>query len=869
MIGVHPVPGRRTSRILCAALLGGSLLLATLAGVRSAIAAPAAGTPIGNQASASYLDASSTSRTATSNLVTTIVQQVASFTLNANGNRIAAPGGQVVFPHSLTNTGNGTDTFPLSLTNLGGDNFDLTGLTIYPDANGDGVPDNYTAINTTGPLVAGDVFQFVVVGNVPGTQIGGDISRVRVNAASAFDGAQTSTNTDVTTVSGNAVISVTKSISQPAGNSPSGPYTYTLSYTNSGNNAATALKLSDAIPAGMTYVAGSARWSVTGAAVLTDASNVDAQGVVPNTVVYDFGVTAGGTMTATINTVPAGGNATLTFNVNVNAGLGPQTINNSSTYSYNDGAGNVGPFTTNLAPFDINQSVSLTFTGQTIAAAVQGATLTYTNTVTNTGNGSDRFDITFGTNTFPAGTNMTLYQSDGVTPLSDSNGNGTPDTGPLAAGGTYAIVLKAMLPPSATGGPYSVQKIATSVSDPSRTATATDVLTTITANAVDVTNNSVGGPGVGAGPEASAVVTLPILPGNTGRFTLFVTNNATLADNFDMAASTDPTFASVTLPAGWGVTFRNVVNAVITNSGNVGATNSVQVFADVTVPAGYVAGTVDLYFRARSPVSLATDRLHDAVSVTAQRGLTLVPNGNGQVTPGGVTTYTHILANTGNVVEGAGTGSVVALTMTNSQGAWGSALYVDSNNNGSFDAGDAAISDLGTLGGIAPGASLRLFVRVFSPAGAPIGQTDLTTLTATTTNGTYITSVPPVVQATDQTTVLNGQLSIVKQQVLDANCDGVPDGAYGGGNITAGANPGVCLRYQIVVTNVGTASVTNVVVDDATPAGTKYSSAVAASVTQGSIVTPANGAAGSVVATIGTIAPNQSVTITFGIRIDP
>ena len=95
-----------------------------------ALAAPPAGTPIGNQASASYLDASATPRTATSNLVTTIVQQVASFTLAADGARTAAPGGQAVFPHTLTNTGNGTDDYSLALTNQVGDDFDLTGLAI-------------------------------------------------------------------------------------------------------------------------------------------------------------------------------------------------------------------------------------------------------------------------------------------------------------------------------------------------------------------------------------------------------------------------------------------------------------------------------------------------------------------------------------------------------------------------------------------------------------------------------------------------------------------------------------------------------------------------------------------------------------------
>src|SRR3954452_807847 len=86
-------------------------LFALITGLAFA-AAPPANTSIGNQASATYTDASNTQRTVTSNTVITIVQQVASFTLTTDGQtRPAAPGGQLVFPHTLTNTGNGNDSF--------------------------------------------------------------------------------------------------------------------------------------------------------------------------------------------------------------------------------------------------------------------------------------------------------------------------------------------------------------------------------------------------------------------------------------------------------------------------------------------------------------------------------------------------------------------------------------------------------------------------------------------------------------------------------------------------------------------------------------------------------------------------------------
>src|SRR5262245_841520 len=849
--------------------LGVTCLLGLAAGAQSA---PPAGTPIGNQASATYLDASNTPRTATSNLVTTIVQQVASFTLNANGARTEAPGGQAVFPHTLTNTGNGTDNFSLALVNQVGDDFDLTGLAIYADANGDGVPDNFTALASTGPVAAGGVFQFVVVGSVPGTQIGGQVSQARITGTSTFDGSQTAFNTDVVTVTGNAVVTYTKSINQASGASPSGPYTYTLSYSNTGNSTATNIQLLDLIPAGMTYVLGSARWSVTGAVPLTDLNALDAQGVPPNTIAWDFGITNPNTVTAVLARIVPGATGTLTFNVNVNGGLPPSTINNSADYTYNDGASNVGPFTTNNAPFTINQASAVVFNGQTVASAFQGATVTFSNTLTNNGNGADVFNITIGVPSFPVGTTFALFQSDGVTPLTDTNGDALPDPGPLAAGASTVVVLKATRPPGAgAGGPYTVGKTATSVANPAVSALATDQLTAIVGSSVDLTNDAAGGgaPGAGPGPEPSAVKTNTVSPGATTTFTLYANNNVGPADNYDLVASTDPTFTTLSLPAGWSVTFRDAGSSVISNTGNVPAGGNVLVYADVSVPAGYAAGAVQVYFRARSPVTGAQDRKHDAVSVSVIRSLNVIPNNSAQVAPGGAVVYTHLVSNNGNVVEGDGAGSTVTFALTNNQVGWSAALYHDTNNNGVLDGGDLAIADLGALGGVAPGSTVRVFVNVFSPAGAALGSVNVTTLSATTTNVGYASPAPPVANASDNTTVINGQLQLVKQQVLDVTCDGLADGAYTLANLTVGAVPGACLRYQITVTNVGTATVNNVVVSDATPPNTTYSGTVAGSTTVGGIATPANGAAGTITATIGTLGPGQSAVVEFGIRINP
>jgi len=113
---------------------------------RTAAAAPAAGTVIGNQATATYNDAGGAPRTATSNLVQTTVSQVKSFTLTANGARTAAPGQTVYYPHTITNTGNGTDTYTLNTPVATSGGFTHTGIAYYIDANGDGVPDGWPGL---------------------------------------------------------------------------------------------------------------------------------------------------------------------------------------------------------------------------------------------------------------------------------------------------------------------------------------------------------------------------------------------------------------------------------------------------------------------------------------------------------------------------------------------------------------------------------------------------------------------------------------------------------------------------------------------------------------------------------------------------
>jgi uncharacterized repeat protein (TIGR01451 family) len=910
-------------------------------GMGSALAAtPLAGTTIGNQAAATYTDASLTPRTATSNTVTTIVQQVAGFTLTASQTKSASAGSSVNFPHTILNTGNGTDSFALTNGTATGTPA-LTAQTYYIDANCDGIADNATPITSISGVLPGASACFVAVTSVPVTNT--TTGTIVVNAASGYTPAVTATNTDTVNVTTQAVINVTKSISQPSGLPGTTPVTYTLTFTNTGNAAATNVILADFLPANATYVAGTAK--LNGAGIADSATAAD--GTAGH--VFDFGVTLAGRATAIISSVAAGQSGTLAFSVTMGQATAPVTppsvISNQARYCYNDGVA-VQPVTTcttanvetsatagsgaptNTANFTVLQlgavaanadavsilagGVTPTFDTVTVASATQGATVTFTDYIHNNGNGMDTFNITLASGNFPAGTTFLLFKSDGVTPLTDTNSipDGIVDTGPMAAGAAYAVVVKATLSSSATGGgAYTAVLTATSTFDPTKSDPVNDVLTTIAPNTVDLTTGfpvgtiatptaTAGAQGFGAGPSLASVTGgNPVNPGGTVTYPLFINNTSPVADTYAITTT-------AALPAGWSVAYYadasagacTTLGATVTNTGVInGVTGGVSankvVCAVVTVAATGTTsypGTNNITFQALSPTTGAIDTKLETVKVNTVRSITLTPPNSGQVFPSGSVTYAHILTNNGNVTEAAATSTI---TMTDPLSGvttgWNNVIYWDANNNGILDASDPIVSGttLNALagattdgvavaigGGLLPGKSIRLFVKVLAPGSAAAGDIDTSSLTATTTGLVNTIAAPGVVVAADTTTVIVGQVLMTKTQALDTGCTGLAGPyTYSTASITTGAVPGSCVLYQITATNVGTADVTTVIVSDATPANTTYKvgGVSTAATTVGSITAPGDGTAGTISATVGTLAPAASAVITFGVKINP
>lgn len=859
-------------------------------------AAPSAGTNISNIASASYTDSNGSNKTVTSNVVSTTVLQVASFTLIADQTQTANANGQVSLSHTLTNTGNGSDTFNVAVANNDTrdnttDNYDFSGLNVYLDANKDGVPDSQTPV-TSVTLAAGESVNLIVQATTANNAAVDALGKLTVSAISGFDTSVTAKNVDTVKITNGAVISLLKSASvsnvDATSSSPAArEVEYTLAYQNTGNTTATNVTITDVLPSTLTYVAGSA--TVNGTAV-SDAADADG---------YNF---TSGTATLVIPTVVANSSGVLKFKVRVNQNTPAGIITNIAEVDP-DGPGAEGKTPSNpndvtvlgVKKGTINDSTADAFAdGQASTApaddvitksTTQGTPVTFGVTagggepivVHNTGNVTEAFNISVNKNSLPTGSIVELFKADGVTPLTDTNGDGVADTGPIASGATYQVVAKVTLPSSySSTTPISTILTSTPVTNSTGTDTINLVIDKVVASTVDLHNgdatNSTGTVVGASGKDTGQYIdTKSTKPGQATNFPLTIDNKGATGDNYNL--STSPT-----LPAGWTVQYYladgagDPTGAPITNTGNIPSGGTVKLVAVVTPPANAPAGDQEVIFKVSSPATGLTDVMSDRVTVETNRILSLQSDRTGQVAPGGTVVYKHTLTNNGNIVEGA-TANTLPFTLTNDQTAngWVTTLYVDSNNDGVADAGELVTgSDLAVkTGSIARGASVNLLIKVQAPTNATAGTPSAVVLTIkpTVVGGQ---SVADLVN-TDLTTVTSGQVRLVKEQSL-ANCVTGAAGTYT--QNTVSAKPGECVKYRITATNEGNADVTNVVISDATPAYTTLKVIASASpvATNATLSTSTaaltDGSTGTIAAEKTPLVPNTSAVLEFVIKVN-
>ncbi|OTG69505.1 hypothetical protein B9T25_02750 [Acinetobacter sp. ANC 4470] len=863
-------------------------------------AAPTAGTNISNIASASYTDNNGASKTVTSNVVTTTVLQVASFTLVTDQSKTANANGQVSLSHTLTNTGNGSDTFNVGVVNNDTrdsttDSYDFSGLNVYLDANKDGIPDSQTPV-TSITLAAGESVNLIVQATTANNAVVNDLGKLTVSASSTVDTSVTAKNVDSVKITNGAVISLVKSASVKNVDATQAGTTareveYSLAYQNTGNTTATDVTITDILPAGLTYVAGSATVNGT---VLTDATDADKYNVtsgvvtlvIPTVVANSSGVlkfkvrvdqnTPAGTITNTAEVDPDGSGTEGKTPSNPNditvLGVKKGTINDSTTDAFADGV-------TPIATAPVDDVITKSTTQGT--PVIFGGTGTGVEPIVihNTGNVTEIFNIAVNKTALPSGSIVELFKADGVTPLTDTNGDGVVDTGPVASSAVYQVVAKITLP-SGYSTASAINTILTSVpvTNPTATDTMTLVIDKVTASTVDLHNgdatNSTAVPVSGASGQDTGqyVETKSAKPGISVNFPLTVENKGATGDNFNL--STAPA-----LPTGWTVQYYladgsgNPTGAAITNTGNIPAAGAVKLVAVVTSPANAPAGNQEVIFKVASPATGLSDVMSDRVTVETNRVLSLQNDRTGQVAPGGTIVYKHTLTNNGNIVEGATAGSL-PYTITNDQAAngWVTSLFVDLDNDGIADANELVTgNDLAALtGSIARGSAVNLLIKVQAPTNATAGTPSsvIFTISPTVVGGQSVVSLVN----TDLTTVTNGQVRLVKEQSL-ANCSsGAATGAYT--QNTVSAKPGECVKYKITATNEGNADVTNVVISDATPAYTTLKVIANASpfATNATLNTSTaaliDGSTGTVAAEKTPLAPSTSAVLEFVIKVN-
>nr|WP_218944926.1 MULTISPECIES: isopeptide-forming domain-containing fimbrial protein [unclassified Acinetobacter] len=890
-------------------------------------AAPAAGTNISNVASATYTDSTGASKSVNSNIVTTTVSAVGSITLVANRTATANPNALVSLSHTLTNNGNSSDTITLSVANIAngaaGDDYDFSGLKVYRDTNNDGTPDGAPiligAATGTITLAAGQSVNLIVEGVTNASAAVGAEGQWTLTAKSDLTnvvtgGALIARNTDTVTIINGAVISLRKSasvslIDATKATDADREVTYTLNYTNTGNSAASNFTIEDTIPAGLEYVAGSAKLYGN-----NQTDNADTDG-------YQFIETNPGSndgkgkVSLTVASLAPGSSGILTFKVRVPLNA-PVSVIENTAYSDVDGAGTASsPQPSNTHQLEIakifkgtiNDSDSNNYADSptpgpapldnqiTIANLLQGNVAVFGTAATekivihNTGNYADEFMVSTSNGTLPSGSVITLYQADGVTPFVS--------TGTIAVGRKYELIAKINLPASYANAANEANPNLTATllvkpkSNPAQTADTLDlVITRVTPATVDLHNgnntnqdNATGtvGATVGTGKDANQYANeASVLPGNSVTFPLSVDNLGSVSDNFNLSHN---------LPAGWDVKFYLVANPLetnpnnwtptgspITNTGNIIQGGNTKLVVVVTPPAGATAGGVDANFTVRSASTNLTDTLSNRVTVQADRKLVLNQDRIGQVAPGGTVVYKHTLTNNSNLVEGA-TAEGIPFTLTSSNTDWAASLYIDNNNDGLIDANDTLVTGTALTflnnAGIAKGATVNLLVKVQAPVNATVGTQNPVVLTFSPVQ--YNGQNHPVLTNTDLTTVTAGQVRLVKDQYL-ANCaDGTAingTGTYT--QATVSAKPGECVRYRIVATNEGNATVTNVVISDNTPSYTTLKAVTtsgtespkATNATLGGI--SADGATGTVSATQSSLAPNATSSLEFVIKVD-
>ncbi|MCL4206106.1 MAG: DUF11 domain-containing protein [Pirellulaceae bacterium] len=498
-----------------------------------------------------------------------------------------------------------------------------------------------------------------------------------------------------------------------------GTLTYTLLVTNNGPSQATGVTVTDVLPAGLTYVSGTAT-----------------QGTVTAT---------NGTVTASLGNLAPGGSATITLTTTVAGSLQGQIVNTASvsgnetdTEPDNDTSSQ----TTQIVP-----RVDLQITKSDAPdPVVAGENLTYTLLVTN--NGPSSATGVSVVDTLPANVTFVSATSTQGT-ASHAAGTVTVNVGNLALNQTETITIVVTVPPSARGSLSNTATVSGNEEETNNSNNTSSVSTVIQ-------------------PEIDLVIFKadspdPVIAGQTLTYTLSVVNNGpsdatgvTVTDQLPSGV----TFVSTTASQG---TSANSNGTITANLGNLASGASATVTIVVTVnpsTRGTITNTANVT-GTETETQPQNNSDSEPTVVQAQIDLAITKTDSPDpVTAGSQLTYTLTVTNNGPSsatavsVQDVLPSQLQFVSATASQGTV-------THSQGTVTA---------TLGDLAVGASRTITIVTQVDAGFSGTLTNQATVTGTepeTTSGNNTAS---------QSTVVNPLLSSLSGFVyVDLNNNGLKD----------------------------------------------------------------------------------------------
>jgi len=561
-----------------------------------------------------------------------------------------------------------------------------------------------------------------------------------------------------------ADVSVTKADS-PDPVAAGADISYTIVIGNAGPNTATAVVLSDVIPANTTFFS-----SFVNAGALICAS-------------------AGGTFQCTLASLPASGTAQVTLTVNVNPGT-TGSISNTATVSAAtsdpDGTNNSASATTAVLS-DADLSVTKTDSPDPVPA---GSNIDYVLTVTNNGPAIAQSIVL--SDVIPANTTFvsSFVNAGPLICAPPAGGTFQCTRATLNASGTVQVTLTVNVNPGATGTISNTATVTTATNDPNGTNNSASTTTTVLSDAdLSVTKTD--------SPD-------PVTAGSNIDYLLTVTNNGPAIAQSIVLSDVIPantTFVSSFVNAGplicappAGGTFQ-CTRATLNASASAQVTLTVNVNPGAT---GTISNTATVTTTTNDPNN-ANNSATELTTVTAVNADVSVTKTDAPdpVTEGQNITYTITVAN-----AGPATATSVDLQDIVPAGT----TFVSFTAPAGWSATTPSVGGVGLVEATNPSLTIADGPQIFTlVVNVNVGATSPITNVATVTNAVSDPATGNNVStATTTVSALSADLSVTKTDTPDP--------------VTAGQN----ITYTITVNNAGPNPASAVSLSDAIPAGTTF-----------------------------------------------